>query len=334
MRFGFLDMSVLSDLVPGWVKAMYLGTPLARVLRFDPKAEEITISGRAVVAPLSLLDSDMDGPPLAKPVNVDITLPPDHVLRRQISAPLSARATLPAIARLDLQRKTPFQEQDVFWALGPARVEGDQIQADQWVVRRADIEVLRARMRAKGLRLRRLSAPEAGTLADFSAELSQTSKLWQIVNALLLVASLGLAAVWWLYPGWVASQQVQVLTRDQSALQTQAIALRQKVETLHQYQADRAALAAHMFDRPLLSTATTNLTKALPDTVWIDMLSLQSAHLVMSGETRISTADLVETLSALPGFANPRLTGPVSRMPSGAERFEITLDIAPREVSQ
>ncbi len=320
----------ISKLVPLWVKSMFLGAPLARRLHFDKDADRMMRRRSDVIAPVALLDGPMDLDPLKRPTNVDISLPQDHVLRRQISAPLSARRTLNAVARLDLLRQTPFQEQDVYWTLGPADVQGDQIVADQWVVRRSDINQWRKRLLNLGARVRRIHIEglrDLPALADFSNDLARGAWVWQRVNAVLVTASVALAAVWWLYPGWIASQQTKKLTIEQADLQRQAIDLRRDVEALRQQERDRAAFVDLVYRRPQLSNMLRELSVALPDTVWIDTLMFRTGRLVITGESRGSAADLVLDLSDNDWFGNPRLTGQVSRTAGGAERFELTTEI-------
>ena len=322
----------MSGLAPDWVRAMFLGAPMARPLIFESGADKILRRRGRVVAPLALLDGrDMPEASRRKAVNVDAIIPRHLILRREITAPASARRTLRSVARLDLLRQTPFREADVFWALGSERSDRDgQVKAAQWVIRRSDVAQWRARLRKAGLKLRRVyvdGAEEVGALADFSADLAPAARRWRRLNAVLALSAAGLAAVWWLYPGWIASQQLEKLSREQTALQAEALTLRREIESLRQLASDRTAFLDLVYRRPLLSHMLRELTVALPDSVWTDTFVFRTDRVVVTGEAEDSAADLVIALSGNPRFGNPRLSGPVSSTANGTERFELTVDV-------
>lgn len=320
----------LAGLFPGWMKAMFFGVPMASKLKFSKNIKDIVKKRGYFIAPTQLLNSEI---PSLKPMRkrvVDATVPSAFFLKRTVEAPASARKKLIAIVELDMVRRTPFRPDTVYTLNGRPKKLGNSIFIDQWIAKRVDIEDLRARFDALGLRIRRIYVDDVtaqGPIADLSGMISPNTNRWRGLNALLFLGAIILAGMVWLFPAWLASVEQQNLAGTITRYRTQALVLRKGLDLLHSREQERSAFLDIVYKQPKLTQTLRDLTIALPDDVWISDLNFSPNHVVVSGEAKQSAAQLVLDISSGTKFQNPRLNGVVSRAANGAERFELTLDL-------
>jgi len=316
-----------SALVPDWLRAMFFGYPLARSILFVPSSKA---NGRHTLSQ-DLLTADVATPSHStRRKRMDVLAPAEFFLKRTIRVPKSAGSKLYATAALDLRQHTPFNLQDVHWQLDAPQKSDGFVEATQWVVKKADVEKWRARLAAHGYQVRRVfvqGAKTAQPIADFSDELVPWRRGLLVLNTALILAATMVALAAWLYPGWVAERQASALQTQVQILQVEAIDLRRKVEALRGLDQERTAFLDTILRRPLLIDSLRELTVALPDDVWIAALVYSPERIVMNGETSGSAAEIVLNLGKRRMLGNPRLSGPVQKTATQAERFEISIDL-------
>ena len=321
----------LAGVFPDWFKSMFFGEPAVVEARLDKNATKILRKNRQLIVPLSLLHKDSPEIPAVQSRVVDIKLPKSFFLKRIVEAPITARKNLGKMVELDMVRRTPFRQDTVYWAIGGPSKSGNVLKVEQWIAKRTEIAQLHQRAEKLGLKIRRVfvdGVPLSGPVVDLSASVIPNAKRWRILNGALAMCALLLGAAIWLFPAWQASVENKRLQAALDENRTQAIQLRQEVETLRSQEIERAKLLDIVYNRPRLSNVLRNLTVVLPDNVWITDLNFSPSQLVVSGEVSGSAAELVLALGQRNEFNNPRLSGPVSRAGNGAERFELTLDLA------
>lgn len=322
-RMGAALAARFSVLAPDWLCAMFLGHPMARKMRVS----EGVMTRRSIPADLLTKSVASDRKPRKVRV-IDMHVPAEQFLQRQIAAPGTARSKLETLAELDLRQRTPFAPGDVFSQLGTPKLEDGMLKVPQWVVKRSDVTDWQRNLAAHGLRMRRLYVDgQPRPIADFSSAIAPAGRKLRWLNCLLGGAALATTLAGWLYPGWVAQDQSRILQRDLVALRAEALTLRQEVETLRSQDSERAAFLDTLLRRATLIDTLRDLTVALPDAVWIETVTYSPKRTTISGQIDGSAADLVLALGKRPVFRNPRLSGPVSKTPANGERFEITIDL-------
>jgi general secretion pathway protein L len=319
-------------LTPRWFGVFFLGAPQTEQLFLSPKTKELSRTKAGLRGPLDLINVEAFAVPPVKtpPEAVIAELPPELCLARRIEAPARSAAQLEAVAALDLTRKTPFRQENVYSALSrPMKTTGGLV-ATQWIARRDDIARLERNLNSTGIALVGVRVQGQGTtpelLADFSGAAGKKGRWWRYANAVLLACALTATLVGWAYPAWLASQALPALEERYIAAEETALALRQEIEGLRQNAGEQTAFLAGLVQGPKLANSLRELTVALPDDTWVSDLTYSRDALSIVGETSASAADLVISLSDARTFANPRLSGPVSST-GGGERFEIVLDL-------
>ena len=306
---------------------MFLGSPRPHKLRFDSVAS-IRRDGADYILPIGLLEGPVKGLTRTRSVYVTLSLPERVFMERQLELPGLTATAAESAARLDLIRRTPFRPEEVYASL--ARSAGNASTFHQYVIRRSDVTALAERIRELGFNVgevRLEGSPHLLPFADLSDQALPARRMWRWLNGTLAVALAGTLCWLWLNPGFAERDASQALATEVSALRERATELRREVDDLRADRAARDAFLGEIIGRPRLVEIIRNLTVALPDDTWVSDLVYNGSGVVVSGATTQSAAELVLELSKRRDIINPRLSGPVARLPSGEESFELAIDL-------
>lgn len=316
-----------SVLVPDWLRALFFGYPLARKTNFaglERSHKRGTLSQELLTSPLTPLSG-------TKPRKIiDAVIPAAFFLKRKIRVPVSARNKLTASAELDLRQRTPFSPGEVYWQLSEPEVQNGFIEVNQWVVKKIEVDAWRKKLGSHGFQVRRIFVDDQqkhAPIADFSNEILPWRRSLVLLNGTLAIAATTAVLFGWLYPAWVAQQQTLTIDAHLKDLRGQAFELRRTVEDMRTDDVERATFLDTVLRRPLLVDTLRELTVALPDSVWVSAMIYTPKRVVLDGETNGSAAQIVLDLGERRSLGNPRLSGPVQRTATNAERFEITVDL-------
>lgn len=315
----------LKALLPSWFGTAFLGAVVSKPLVFRNGISQLLEKGGRIVAPVEMFDAT---PPVLAALRrqpcVDVLLPKDRLLARQIEAPAKAASKITSLAALDLKRNTPFPDNSVLWGMGPSKKADGIVRATQWVAKTADVAHLKRQLTEAGLRVRSIGIEgEALILADYSANVSSGGRFWKWTNAGLVTGCLAVLGMLWLGPAWDARNHVSALHSDVAELRANTLSLRREVETLSADRETLDALQTEILQRPRLVETLRELTVSLPDQSWVASLSFQPTTVTFGGETQGAAVELILALSKSNFFEEPRQSGPTTRTGSGSERFEI-----------
>ena len=259
-----------------------------------------------------------------------VRLSRDLGLRKILDLPLVAENDLDQLLRFEMERLTPFRENEVVFA---QRVLGRDLQnrrisvelhvAPKHVVERA----LKA-SRALGfvparIELADTRPPGDGTLNLLPEKHRETAKKsWSSRVPALLGVALFAGAV--LIPiqrqrAILVDLEARVATARAGA--TEALALRESLDQL----TASAGLLADKARRPMAIEVVTELTRLVPDQAHITELVLRDGTIQLYGYAS-TASDLIRTLGQSPLFRNPQFDSAVTLDPqTGIERFHISV---------
>ena len=322
--------SDIGALLPGWFRAAWLGEPLTQKLRITSVHNGIrrTRSGIQVGESVIAGKSHQTRKTKLRTV-VDAYLPDEFFLEREIVAPKAAKSDLKSVARLDLLRRTPFDEDEVFWGLSRPTILGEQVLAKQWIVKADQIEDLWNQAQLHGFLIRRVFVDSQAALhpvADFSDKALPLRRFWRWINAILLTISIAFGFTAWLWPAFLADHELAKIEIEISKEREKAITLRSSVEGLRQRKAERAAFVQTVFFGPRLSEDILSLTGIMPDTVWLESAIFTPDSIHVTGESKSSVPNIVLNASGSDAFDNATLNGSVQRTSGGSERFQMILE--------
>ena len=264
-----------------------------------------------------------------------LLLPAATSLRRRLPLPAAARERLRDVVGFEIERQTPFTPDAVAFdarVLGRHGVDGP-LDVELVVVPDAVVAPLRAAL-----------GPIAGTLAGIDVAGPDGAPLgvnllplalrrgrvdaWRVWNlALFAVAVIGVAALLsqWLDNRRLAADGVRARIAAQAVAGRRAAVDRQQLVHLIEGQAflDSARAA-----QPTTIEVLDELTRRLPDTTYLEKVSIEGERLMLIGLSR-EAATLPERLKDATLWRNPALAGALQPDPtSGRDRFTLTAELA------
>lgn len=263
-----------------------------------------------------------------------LLLPSAAGLRRTLVLPAAAAERLRDVLAFEIERQTPFAAADVEYdARIVGRRDDGQIEAELVVVPRQVLETRLAQLGPLAATLTGVDmAGEDG--ASFGINLLPGARRhrradpWLAWNlALGVVAVIATAAgLWQLLANREAAaaafeqevEQRATLARGAAAEKKQLVDL---VEGMAFLQATRAA-------RPTTVEVLDELARRLPDTTYIEKLSVEDERILLIGLSS-EASSLVQRLEGSPLWRSPALTGALQPDPrSGRDRFTLTAEVA------
>jgi general secretion pathway protein L len=260
-----------------------------------------------------------------------LVVPASQVLYRRLVMPAAAAADPRRVVGYELDRQTPFKPEQVYYDV---RVSADaappgQVALDLYAAPKAEIEPLLERFAAIGAHPDAVDAQAAdGTLAGIDllppGRRPRRVDRRRRTNLILGLACVLLAVL--VLSQWLANRRA-ALAEMQDEVQT----MRARATQSEQLRAQlTGALAASKFlvkrksENPSALEVLDDLTRRLPSTAWLDVLTLDDAGgLDIKGEAAKAAA-LVDTLSSSKLLQEPKLQGVIQPDPAtGKERFEL-----------
>ncbi|MDX5298031.1 MAG: PilN domain-containing protein [Gammaproteobacteria bacterium] len=267
---------------------------------------------------------------------LDLYVPADRVLHRNLRLPSETRDSLREVLGYQLARLTPFPVEKLYFDVRASDQDlpEDQLDAQLCAIPRDEID-------ATLLQVERLThLPVARLLYTPSAEAEPfnlfghsraRSPLWRRLNFNcvlmgILLLLVGAAVALPLY-----KKHAFVLERKQ-----QIAELQRSVQDVEQKQAQLSAglalvntLVAQRQATVTLSDILAELTEIVPDNIYLRDLRVQGGKITISG-SGTDVVGLIEQLNASPIFDGARFTSSVSRNArTGEDQFSAVFDLVP-----
>jgi general secretion pathway protein L len=260
-----------------------------------------------------------------------LVVPASQVLYRRLVMPAAAAADPRRVVGYELDRQTPFKPEQVYYDV---RVSADsapagQVALDLYAAPRAEIDPLLERFNAIG------AHPDAvdvqtprGTLAgiDLMPPGRRPRRIDRRGRANFILGLVCILLAVLVLSQWLANRRAAL-----AEMQDEVQAMRAKATQSEQLRAQlTGALAASKFlvkrksETPSALAVLDDLTRRLPATAWLDVLTLDdSGGLDIKGEAAKAAA-LVDTLGSSRLLQEPKLQGVIQPDPAtGKERFEM-----------
>ncbi len=276
-----------------------------------------------------------DGPP-----EVSLLLPPDLVLDAPVELPLAVESNLAQAVSYQLDQLTPFRADQVwhdFRVLG-REAEAGRLRLDLRLVPKVRLEALFERLDAIGIRPHIVdvaSAPSRSALQVSGFNLLPTERRRPYVNRRArLNWGLGLGVVAMLAVVMGLSLQVRGAGLEQ--LRAEVNTLRAEAEEVLALQRELedaldAAnfLAEHRREQPVIMDVLDELTRVLPNDMWLQQVQVRERDLSLTGSGNGSQR-LIELINGSSLFSDTAFRGSVNIDPNtGQERFNATATITP-----
>ena len=276
-----------------------------------------------------------DGPP-----EVSLLLPPDLVLDAPVELPLAVESNLAQAVRYQLDQLTPFRADQVwhdFRVLG-REAEAGRLRLDLRLVPKVRLEALFERLDAIGIRPHSVDVASGSSQAALQASgfnlLPAERRRSYVYRRARLNWGLGLGVVAMLAVVMGLSLQVRGAGLEQ--LRAEVNTLRAEAEQVLALQRELedaldAAnfLAEHRREQPLVMDVLDELTRVLPNDMWLQQVQVRERELSLTGSGNGSQR-LIELINGSSLFSETAFRGSVNIDPNtGQERFNATATITP-----
>jgi len=273
-------------------------------------------------------------------IPVALRLPSDQALRTKLALPVAAEANMRQALAFQLDRRTPFQADSVYFA---HRIVGRDDAAKQLEVELAVVprSVVGAAITvARGLGLRP-SAVEVASAAQGGApsgnllpedERQHRRPATGLVRAAVAAGVMALLATMY-QPLYGARRTADALEHEMQAAKELALKGRKLKDEVAKLTEAEQFLVGGKRETPSATDVLFELTRVLPDDTWVNDLHVSSGEIRISGFSK-SASTVIKLLEQSGVFAGPQFRSAVTQdQASGKEKFEITARIARRSMS-
>lgn len=251
-------------------------------------------------------------------------------LRRRISLPKAVGAKADAAIGLQLRQTLPSQGQGLIWRAAVSGKFGDMTEHSVYILKQAQLDILLGELRTIGANVEavRVGADGVKPIWQRSPDQTRSARNWQAFTG-LSVAMIGLVAVIGVERDRIALSDL-VSSRAERLAELEARLTTQR-ETAN---ADQQSAMAVLRDMDLFAAQSrrlnllSDLTAALPDSVWVSELSIFEDRLTLSGFASGDVGDVISTIQNLPWAKDVKLNGSINfDSYSGQNRFELGLQM-------
>ncbi|HUZ75080.1 MAG TPA: PilN domain-containing protein [Stellaceae bacterium] len=267
--------------------------------------------------------------------DVVVRLPADKALRSVVSLPLAAERNIDQVIGFEFERLTPFKREDVFYSTRIARRDrkARNLQAEITVVQRDAVQ--NAMRAAQDLGFRAVAIEVAGpdgatpVPCDLLLKAKQPAahRLLRIAVVATAVAATALAVAAAVTPIVETDAQVRLLTARIAEARRDAEESARLRKAIEAEKANAQVLTARKRNTVPVTEILDELTRLLPDDVWLTELQIDAKEVRIAGFAT-SAASLLGLLDRSSAFANAAYRSPVTQNSAlNREQFDIAAQI-------
>jgi general secretion pathway protein L len=270
-----------------------------------------------------------------------LRLPATGVLERHLELPAAADADLRRILYFEIDRQTPFRPEETYfdYKVTERHAGGKRQSVELVIVPRKVVEDCIAEFGDLGLAPDFVEvAPTAGRpMTRISLrgadEKSGHFGFGSLINALLILVIVAELAVAIRIPLEARRETAALLATEVNQARDRAEATREKQKELDQILATRRRLQQKKLETPSVSATLEELTRLLPDNVWLTNLQFADGEVRLTGYAT-AAATLVALIDASPMFQTPKFNAPVTQDAQiGKERFSLSFKLEPKGIA-
>jgi len=261
-----------------------------------------------------------------------------QALQKRLFLPAAAQENLQQVVGFELDRYTPFNAEQVYYAatvLG--KTEFGQIEVLLVLTPKPLLDDHLARLQALGVQATAVDYAQATTLHPADAprytllpeQFRPRPNTWVraahwSLNALLLLL-LASVLVW---PVWQEGEAVDALKRQLKSLEKETTLIEAQQSEIDALREQTQRLIGIKSDAPSLVAVLNELSVLLKDDTWLTHFQYAEKRLQIQGQSPAASS-LIGVLEASPYFSNVSFVSPLTQdKATGRERFQISMDVA------
>lgn len=348
----------LSSFVPARVRRLFAGS--VSVVAVDYMADSLVLrrEGEDGAADQAIARIDLPGGGIAagglvelrnsvetlladaagKTPAITLNLPSEQVFSRMVTLPAAAADNLRQVMRYDLERRTPFKPDDVYFDIQPAgrRAESGDIDARLHVVPRRVLDNAVRMLASLGLQpVRAGIVPKAGSAGPDLGQVNflppaqrhSAPKGLALLTGFLAVLTAGLLFLTAYVPLEKERLRSVKLAKELSAVRKRATVAVRLEDELHKAAKRARFIQERKARAPAMVRVLKDVTLLIPDTTWLFQLRIKDGRVAIQGHSPAAST-LIETIERGRLFGNAGFQSGLARNPkTGLERFHITFDL-------
>jgi len=264
-----------------------------------------------------------------------LRLPAERALRLSLSLPAAAQRNLAQVIAFEIDRRTPFNRDEVYWAHRVTEFDRakKRMRVELVVVLRAVAEAALRTAATLGVVVARAEVSGVDTASHFvlngllGSRERRSSSVATVASAALMGLAALLAVVALFMPLYRAHAVADTLAAELAAAKAQAAAsLRTQKEIEATIEADRTVFTRKR-QMAMTSDVLRELSHLLADDTWLTELQLNRGELQIAGYANSATA-LLTSLEQSGAFSHSAFRAPVvPDQKLGREQFSITMRV-------
>jgi len=288
--------------------------------------DDILIQQTALTSALKTIDRE--------DLRLALLLPTATVLRRTLALPLAARDNLQQVMAFEIDRQTPFNVAQVYYAVRelPPPAAAGRVNAELVAVTRGTLDPLLELLTALKIPIDAVDlAVGNDRLGVNLLPLERTPRRVRPRLRLNLALAAGCVLLLLLSLGtWLHNRQEALATMQDTVESMRADA--QQVSSLRQQLQDNAGAAGFLAERKKKTVSMLSLmqdiTARLPDTAWLERFSVDNSGQVGLQGQSVQAAKLLDALKDSALITDASFQGSIQPDPStGKERFYLTAQL-------
>ena len=274
-----------------------------------------------------------------------LRLTAEQAIQKELSLPAAVKENLAQVVAYELDRYTPFNAEQVYFAVKAMDGEHEpgQIRVMLVLTPKITLDVLYEDLKAMGM---------SPLFVDYEATPNDLEQLYNSYNLLpeslrektantprlvysgLMLAILLLLGTALALPVWFEYQTVNVLQEKITAIEKDAKAVKIMQQEIDAMINETRLLIAEKEMTPTVIDMLNTLSSLMKDDTWLGYAQYSDGHLQIQGESPAASA-LIGVLEDSELFANARFVSPVTQdQISRQERFQITVDVTAAKANQ
>jgi general secretion pathway protein L len=261
------------------------------------------------------------GKALQDPKQTMLRLAPTEVVQRTIRVPTAAADLMNSIVENKIETIVDWSQENTYYGYRIADSDpalGDQIDTEIVATTKQLVDSALARARDIGLTPRAVDfapSPEAASVVELLRlepdPVSRTASRLFIAFSAILACSLAIS-VFGVYRLWDLQTQYEELNSKVAAVMTRVDEVKQLNEENTKIKDQRERLAKRKVDNPPAMELIEALSRALPDTAYLDEFEIHDNEARIVGKSSDPTG-LIGTLESTPEFEDVRFAAPTTR---------------------
>jgi len=273
---------------------------------------------------------------LPSSLRVEVILPVNDVLSREIFLPLAAEHNLSTVLQYEIDRFTPFKKDDacIGYRIMERYIEREKIRVELYAVQKGKLSSLLEKLKLLGLNPSAIfpntvnSENTPGTMnLLMPSQRAVLEPLWNPRVKQLAAISLALLIAVFVFPSWQLERTAISLHSDLAQIRIEANRVSEKQSDITVRLLAQKAIISRKNQSPDKLQLLYDLTSLLPDNTWVSRLKIDEKGVTLQGESG-KASDLIELLEQFKRFENVRFNSPVTRNPTtNKEQYEIQMEL-------